>query len=150
MSFADSIKVETTYFPTQPDNIRMNKFGTEPTPLLIIEFQKYLQQCAINIPTNGESLGLLGTVLSGADYESINNNQTWVAPMYPGTAQSMPKASAKGASPISASEISTEHTSRLLQHQHDVRQHEKKKTKYKKYQAGLMALRNLITSNIKE
>ena len=38
----------------------------------------------------------------------------------------------------------------LLQHQHDVCQHKKKKTKYKKYQAGLTALRNLITSNIKE
>ena len=59
-------------------------------------------------------------------------------------------ASDKGASTISASEESTEHTNRLLQHQHDVRQHEKKKPKYKKYQAGLTAIRNLITSNTEE
>ena len=38
----------------------------------------------------------------------------------------------------------------LLEHQHNVRQHEKKKTKYKKYEAGLTALRNLITSNNQE
>ena len=45
---------------------------------------------------------------------------------------------------------STEHTNFLLQHQHNVRQRDKKKTKYEKYQAGITALRNLITSNIEE
>ena len=39
---------------------------------------------------------------------------------------------------------------RLLQHQHDVIQNEKDKTKYKKYRAGLAALRNLITTKIVE
>ena len=39
---------------------------------------------------------------------------------------------------------------RLPQHQHDVGQRKKNKMKYDKYQAGLTALRNLITSNIKE
>ena len=39
---------------------------------------------------------------------------------------------------------------RLLQQQHNIRQHDKKKTKYEKYQAGLTELRNLITSNTGE
>ena len=76
----------------------MNEVDTEPTPLRIIKFQKYLQKCAINIPTNGEALGLLGTVLVGADYESVNKNQTWVTPTNPGTAPVLPTASAEGAS----------------------------------------------------
>ena len=59
-------------------------------------------------------------------------------------------SSAKGASTRSASEKSTKHTNRLLQHQHDVHQHEKKKTKYKKYQARITALSYLIKTNIKE
>ena len=78
----------------------MNKVITEPTPLHIIKFKNYLQKCSINIPTDGEALGLLGTVLSDADYESVNNNQTWVAPMYPDTAPVLPMASADGASTI--------------------------------------------------
>ena len=80
----------------------MNEVDTEPTPLRIIKFQNYLQQCAPNIPTNGEALGLLGTVLADADYKSVNNNQTWVAPMDPGTAPVLPTASDEGASKISA------------------------------------------------
>ena len=40
------------------------------------------------------------------------------------------------------------HMNCLLQNQHNVCQHEKKKTKYEKYQAGLTALRNLIKTNI--
>ena len=39
---------------------------------------------------------------------------------------------------------------RLLQHQHNVCQHEMNKTKYEKYEAGLTALHSLVTSNIKE
>ena len=38
----------------------------------------------------------------------------------------------------------------LLQYQHNVRQHDKKKTKYEKHQSGLTALCNLITRNNKE
>ena len=68
MSSSDDVKVATTYFLDQPDGIRMNQFTTELTLILIIKFQKYLHQCAINIPTNGEALGLLGTVLADADY----------------------------------------------------------------------------------
>ena len=59
-------------------------------------------------------------------------------------------ASAKGALTRPASEKYAEHMNRLLQHQPDVRQHEKEKTKYDKYQAGLTALCNLITTNIEE
>ena len=129
MSPSDDVKVTTTYFSTQPDDIRMNKVGTELMPLRVIKFQKYLQQCAINIPTNGEALGLLGTVLADADYKSTTNNQTWVAPMDHSTAQVIPMDSVKGASTRAASEKSTEHMNRLLQHQPDVRQHEKEKTK---------------------
>ena len=147
MSSADYFKVQMAYFPTQPDDIYMNKVGTEPTPLRIIKFQKYLQKCSINIPTNWDSLGLLGTILSKSDYKIINNNQTWVAPTDPGTAQVLPTASTEGASTILALEKSTEHTNRLLQYQHDVCQHKKDKKKYDKYQAGLTALRNLITTN---
>ena len=100
-----------------------------------IKFQKYFKQYTINIP-----LGLLVTVLANADYKSVNNNQTYIAPTDPGTA----------VLPISVLKKSTEHMNSLLQHQHDVRQHDKKKTKYEKYQVGLMALCNLITSNIEE
>ena len=134
MSSANDFKVAMTYFPTQPDNIRMNKVVTEPTPLRIIRFQKYLQKCAINISTNREALGLFGTVLTDADYKSVRNNQSWVAPTDPGTSPVLLTASAKGESTISALEKSTVHMNRLIKHQHDVRQHKKKKTKYGKYQ----------------
>ena len=76
MSSSDDVKVATTYFLAQPDGIRMNQFTTELTLILIIKFQKCLQQCTINIPKNIESLGILGTVISSADYKSVNNNQT--------------------------------------------------------------------------
>ena len=110
----------------------MNKVGTEPTQLHIIKFQKYLQQCAINIPRNREALGLFGTVLSKSDYKSVNNNQTWVATTYPFTALILPTASPEGSSTRSASEKYTEQTNYLLQHQVDVPQHKKNKTKYEK------------------
>ena len=97
MSYDDDVKVATTYFPTRLDGICMDEVVTEPTPLRIIKFHKYLQQYVVNILTNGESLGLLGTVLSDADYKSVNNNQTWIAPKNPGTAPVLPTASAKGA-----------------------------------------------------
>ena len=87
---------------------------------------------------------------SDADYKSVNNNQPWVAPKDPGIEPVLPTASSEGASTRSASKKSTEHTNLLLQHQHDVRQQDKKKTKYEKYQAGLTALCNPITRNIKE
>ena len=128
----------------------MNKVGTEPTPLRVIKFQNYLKQCAIYIPTNGEALGFLGRALADADYKSTTSNQTWVAPTDHDTALVLPTASAKGASTRSASEKYIEHMNRLIQHQPDVRQHEKEKTKYDKYQAGITALRNLITTNIEE
>ena len=127
----------------------MHEVSTEPTPLHIIKFQKYLQKCDINIPTNEEALGFLGTVLANADYKIVNNNQIWVTPTDPGTAPILPTASAEGASTRSVSEKSTEHTNCPLQHQYDVRQHDKKKTKYKKYQAGLTEIHNLITINTK-
>ena len=92
----------------------MNEVSTELTPLCIIKFQKYLQKCAINIQMNGESLGLLGTVLSNADYKSVNN-QTWVALTDPGTALVLPTASAKGESTRPGLDKYTKHTNRLLQ-----------------------------------
>ena len=149
MSSADDVKVTTTYFTTQTDEILLNKFVTELTPLRIIKFQKYFQKCAINIPMNGEALSLLGTVLADADYKVVNNNQTWVAPTDPGTAPVLPTASVKGTSTISELDKSIEHTNCPLQHQHNVRQHKKNKMKYDKYKAVLTALCNLITSNIK-
>ena len=74
MSPPNNIKVATTYFPTQPDDICMNKVGTEPTPLRIIKFQNYLQQNFINIQTEREALDLLGRVLNDADYGSVNKD----------------------------------------------------------------------------
>ena len=59
-------------------------------------------------------------------------------------------ASAEGASTRSALDKSTKRANCLLQYQHDVRQHKKEKTRYKKYQAGLPALRNLIASKTEE
>ena len=75
----------------------MNEVGIEPMRIRIIKFQKYLQQCDINIPTNRESLGLLGMVLANSDYKSVENNQTWVAPTNPGTEPVLTTAFAKGA-----------------------------------------------------
>ena len=53
MSSAEDVKVATTYFTTQPENICMKKSGIELMPLRIIKFQKFLQKYAIDIPTNG-------------------------------------------------------------------------------------------------
>ena len=89
-------------------------------------------------------------VLSDADYESTNKKQIWVTHTDYGTTPVLPTAYAKGESTRSASEESTKHTNCLLKNQHDVRQKKNKKMKYEKYQAGLTALRNLITTNIEE
>ena len=67
MLYDGDIKVAKTCFPTQPDDIPMNKVVIEPTPLCIIKFYKYLQKCATNIPTNVEALGLLEPVIADAD-----------------------------------------------------------------------------------
>ena len=42
MSFVNDVKVATTYYINQTDNISMNNFGTEPTLLRIIKVQEYL------------------------------------------------------------------------------------------------------------
>ena len=140
----------TAYFPTYPDDICTKEVGTETMPLRIINFQKYLQKCAINIPTNGEALGLIGTVLVKSDYKSVNNNQTWVSPTYPVTKKVLPTDSNEGASTRSSPEKYNEHVNCLLQHQHDAHQHGKKKMKYKKYKVGLTVISNLITTKIEE
>ena len=67
MSSADNVKVAMTFFPIQLDDIRMSKFGTEPMPLCIIKFEKYLQKYSIKIPTNVEAIGLLRMVLAYTD-----------------------------------------------------------------------------------
>ena len=89
-------------------------------------------------------------VLVDVDYKSVNNNQPWFTPLDRGTAPVLPTASAEGAPTISELKKFAKHTNCLLQHQHDVCQQKKKKTKYKKYQAGLMTLRNLIKTNNEE
>ena len=89
-------------------------------------------------------------VLTDTDYKSVNNNKKWEVPMDPVTSVVLSTVTVKGASTRSSLKEYTEHTNSLLQHKHNVCQHEKKKTKYKKYQAGLTALRNLIARNIKE
>ena len=105
----------------------MSKVGTEPMPLRIIKFHKYLQKCTINIPTNVESLWFLGTVPSDADKKIVNNNQTWVVPIDPGTSPFLQTGSDEGASARTALEKYTKYTTIQIQHQHGVRQHAKKK-----------------------
>ena len=89
-------------------------------------------------------------VIADTDYKIVNDNQIWFTPTDHGTAPALPTASAKGASTRSSLEKYTKHTNRLLQQQHAVCQHQMNKIKYKKYQAVLMALNNLITNNIEE
>ena len=60
MATSEPGKTVENCFPKAPIDIKINDVQ-EPTPLRIIRFQKYIQQCAINmIPIKGNTLGLLG------------------------------------------------------------------------------------------
>ena len=130
----------------------MKKVGAEPTPLLIIKFQNYFQQCDINIPTDGEALCLLGTVLVSDDHGIVKTTTGHGSRLpIPSRQPVLPTASAEGAPTIyQHSEKYTEYTNFITRRRQNLRRHEKKKMKYEKYRAGLTSLRNLIRTNIEE
>ena len=74
MSTQEAGKSVENHFPKAPIDIKINDLAQEPTPLRITKFKKYIQQCAINIPIKGNTLGLLGAIINDTDYKSINNN----------------------------------------------------------------------------
>ena len=145
------------YFPKQPNDIRINAIGQEPTPLRIIKFQKYIQQCAINIPIKGTTLGLLGAVINDTDYTTVNNNVSFTPPTTPGPTPTMPPArtittrattATTESDATTAATNATNETNRILQFQQATRDHEKTTNTWTYYQSATTALRNLIINNI--
>ena len=51
-----------------------DKPGTNPSPLLILQFQRYLNACTTSIPGETKLGMLLGLVINQATYESVNDN----------------------------------------------------------------------------
>ena len=160
MAATEPAKLVESYFPKAPIDIKINDLAQEPTPLRIIKFQKYLQQCAINIPIKGNTLGLLGAVISDTDYKSVNNNVSWAPPTTPGPTPTMTPAPAAAtttttatrstdATATAAAAAATE-TNGILQFQQATRDHEKLSNTWTHYQGALTALRNLIINNIDE
>ena len=152
-------KLVETHFPKPPNDIRINAIGQEPTPLRIIKFQKYIQQCAINIPIKGTTLGLLGAVINDTDYKTVNNNVSFTPPTTPGPTQTMPPArsvatrsatAATEGDATTAATNTTNETNRILQFQQATRDHEKTTNTWTYYQGATTALRNLIINNIDE
>jgi hypothetical protein len=154
MASAEATKSVEAHFPKAPIDIKINDLGQEPTPLRIIKFQKYIQQCAINIPIKGETLGLLGAVISPTDYQTVSNNRLWTAPTTPGTAPTMPPATTTAQtatrSTTDTAAATAGETNRILTFQQEMRNHEKEVNTWTIHQAALTALRNLIINNIDE
>lgn len=124
----------TASFPKAPaTGIHINEPGTNPSPLLILRFQRYLNACATSIPGETE-LGMLGLVIDQATYESVNDNVAFQAPPVP------------GATPVIADGAVS--AALLLQHQQALKTHDDAKTKHKRYKAAQTALRNLIVANV--
>ena len=161
MSAQEAGKSVENYFPKAPIDIKINDLGQEPTPLRIIKFQKYIQQCAINIPIKGNTLGLLGAIINDTDYKSVNNNVSWTPPPTPGPTPTMPppatttataastRSATEDAAAAAASAAATE-TNRILQFQQSTRDHDKRINTWTHYQGAITALRNLIINNIDE
>ena len=159
MAATEPAKLVESFFPKAPIDIKINDLAQEPTPLRIIKFQKYIQQCAINIPIKGNTLGLLGAVIEDTDYKTVNNNVSWAPPTTPGpspTMQPAPAPTATATSTRSATEDATaaaaaaaaNETNRILQFQQATRDHDKTINAWTHYQGALTALRNLIINNI--
>jgi hypothetical protein len=147
-------------FPKAPIDIKIND-AQEPTPLSIIKVQKYIQQCAINIPIKGNTLGLLGAVINDTDYKSINNNVSWAPPKTPGSTPTMPPSTAtvpaiatrsttdEAAAMAAAASAAANETNRIvLQFQQSTHDHEKVLNTSTYYQSSLTALCNLIINTI--
>ena len=161
MAATEPAKLVESYFPKAPIDIKINDLGQEPTPLRIIKFQKYIQQCAINIPIKGNTLGLLGAIINDTDYKSVNNNVSWTPPPTPGPTPTMPppapttataastRSATEDAAAAAASAAATE-TNRILQFQQSTRDHDKRINTWTHYQGAITALRNLIINNIDE
>jgi hypothetical protein len=161
MATQEASKSVENYFPKAPIDIKINDLAQEPTPLRIIKFQKYIQQCAINIPIKGNTLGLLGAIINDTDYKSVNNNVSWTPPPTPGATPTMPPPSTTTATTAStrsatedaaaaAASAATTETNRILQFQQATRDHEKLINTWTHYQGAITALRNLIINNIDE
>ena len=159
MSATGSGRTVESFFPNDPIDIKINDLAQEPTPLRIIKFPKYIQQCTINIPIKGNTLRLLGAVIDDTDYKTVNNNISWTPPTAPGPTPTMPPStttapatttrSATEESAAAASAAANE-TNRILQFQQATRDHEKIFNTWTHYQGALTALRNLIINNIDE
>jgi hypothetical protein len=144
-------------FPTPKGTIKMNEPGTEPTPLAIIKFTKYLQACAISIPNTNDDLGYLGMVVSADTYSSCSeNNIPYTPPVDPGpapiyTTPNAPRVTRNNNNDdATAAENQTAVTNSLLEHQTLTKQHERNKEIWVAHKAAQTALRNLITDNIDE
>ena len=57
---------------------------TTPTYTSILKFQEAINSQALAIPITGSDLGHLALVISDTDYNSVNNNVNFVAPVSPG------------------------------------------------------------------
>ena len=157
MSAQEAGKSVENYFPKAPIDIKINDLAQEPTPLRLIKFQKYIQQCAINIPIKGTTLGLLGAVIEDTDYKTVNNNVSWAPPTAPGPSPTMQPAPASVATrsatedaTAAAAAAAANETNRILQFQQATRDHDKLINTWTHYQGALTALRNLIINNIDE
>ena len=163
MATSEPAKSVENCFPKAPIDIKINDLAQEPTPLRIIKFQKYIQQCAINIPIKGNTLGLLGAIINDTDYKSINNNVSWAPPTTPGTTPTMSPSTATApatatcsttdeaaVTAAAAAAAAANETNRILQFQQATRDHEKVLNTWTYYQSALTALRNLIVNNIDE
>jgi hypothetical protein len=135
-------------FPTPKGTIKLNDENERPTPVHILRFEKHLRACAITIPIPGEPLGLLGAIMSNAQYRAINSNVPFTAPTDPGPPPTIPTPPATRSQAAAAPPDPTTHTNTLLQHQQDTQDHARQKNTYDRYIAGLSALTNLILNNI--
>ena len=134
-------------FPTPKGAINLNNENERPTPVHILRFEKHLRACAITIPLQGETLGLLGTIMDPTTYNSINATNAFRPPTDPGPPPTIPTPPTTRAQAAAIPDPTTQ-TNTLLQHQQDLQDHTRLKNKHDRYVAGLAALTNLILVNI--
>ena len=135
-------------FPTPQRDIKMNEHGRKPTPVRILNFNKYLQQCAISISNTTTELGYLGLVVPNETYETLNQNNGFVIPPEPDAAPVLQLPAAPAQSTRAAAVPVSTTTEAVLTHQAEMKVDEIKKQEWANYKAARTALRNLITSNI--
>ena len=135
-------------FPSPKRDIKMNEHGRKPTPVRILHFNKYLQQCAISISNTTTELGYLGLVVPNETYETLNYNNGFVIPQEPDAAPVLQLPAAPAQATRAAAAPVTTTTEVVLTHQAAMKVHQIKKQEWANYKAARTALRNLITSNI--